>query len=128
MANQRDGMKRHFILKGVTETERFRPPGGGGDRRRVPERDRRLHGAALLGQVEALKPEMATAREAQARAGLEDGFGLQVEFESFPDIELAFESLARERSGIELLNVRHEGQRTFAAVFGPGNPPCSQSA
>lgn len=73
----------------------------------------------MLGQVEALKPEMTTACEAQEQAGLDGGFGLQMEFESFQDIELAFESLARERSGIELLNVRHEGQRTLATIFVP---------
>ena len=50
---------------------------------------------------------------------MEEGLGLQVEFESFPDVELAFESLARERSGIELLNVRHEENRTLATVFVP---------
>ena len=50
---------------------------------------------------------------------MEEGLGLQVEFDSFPEIELAFESLARERSGIELLNVRHVGDRTHATVFVP---------
>ena len=50
---------------------------------------------------------------------MDDGFGLQVEFESFPDIELAFESLARESSGIELFNVRHEESRTMATIFVP---------
>ena len=50
---------------------------------------------------------------------MDDGFGLQVEFESFPDIELAFESLAREHSGIELFNVRHEESRTMATIFVP---------
>ena len=50
---------------------------------------------------------------------MEDELGLQVEFESFPDIELAFESLARENWGIELLNVRQEDARTYAAVFVP---------
>ena len=50
----------------------------------------------------------------------EEGLGLQIEFESFSEVELAFESLARERSGIELLNVRHEeGNRTLATVFVP---------
>ena len=42
-----------------------------------------------------------------------------IEFESFPDIDLAFESLARERSGIELLNVRSDGNRMCATVFVP---------
>lgn len=85
----------------------------------VPDRDQRRHGGVLLAQIELLKPQMATSREAQEDAGLDGGFGLQVEFESFPDIELAFENLARERSGIELLNVRHEKQRTCATVFVP---------
>ena len=48
-----------------------------------------------------------------------DAVGLPVEFEGFPDVELAFESLARERSGIELLNVRHAGDLTRATVFVP---------
>ena len=48
-----------------------------------------------------------------------DELGLRVEFESFAEIELAFESLARERSGIELLNVRQDGDRTLATVFVP---------
>jgi subtilase family protein len=42
-----------------------------------------------------------------------------VEFESFPDIELAFESLAKERSDIELLNVRHEENKTLVTIFVP---------
>ena len=41
------------------------------------------------------------AREAQQAAGVDDGLDLRVEFEGFPDIGLAFERLARERSGIE---------------------------
>ena len=50
---------------------------------------------------------------------MDERLGLQVEFESFPDIELAFESLARERSGIELLNVRQGGNLTRATVLVP---------
>ncbi len=50
---------------------------------------------------------------------MDEGLGLQVEFQSFPGIELAFESLARERSGIELRNVRHVDDRIHATVFVP---------
>lgn len=119
MAEQDDQRKRHFILEGTAETERFRSPQQGGGGSAVPDRNRSQHGVALLRQIEALRPQVTAARNAQEAAGLEEGFGLQVEFESFPDIELAFESLARERSGIELLNVRHEGERTLATVFVP---------
>ena len=110
---------RHFILDGFVETEQFRRPLQIIEPRPVPERDRQLHGEALRGQVAAIRPAMELACETQRAAGLEGGFGLQVEFESFPDIELAFESLARESSGIELLNVRHEEQRTHATVLVP---------
>jgi len=119
MAEQDDQRKRHFILEGTAETERFRSPQQGGGGGPIPDRNRSQHGGALMRQLEALRPQVVNAREAQEAAGIEEGFGLQVEFESFPDIELAFESLARERSGIELLNVRHDEQRTLATVFVP---------
>lgn len=110
---------RHFILTGFRRTERFQSPQRGGGGASVPDRNRRQHGTALLQQIQSLERAAARARQAQEAAGFEEGFGLRVEFESFPDIELAFESLARERSGIELLNVRHEKKRTSATVFVP---------
>ncbi|MBU2550746.1 MAG: S8 family peptidase, partial [Proteobacteria bacterium] len=119
MPDHEDRNKRHFILDGVTEREPFSRPSTPFKKVRVPERDRRRHGTALLNQVELLAPHLRAACEAQEAAGLREGFGLQVEFESFPDIELAFESLARERQGIELLNVRHEEPRTLATLFVP---------
>ncbi len=111
--------RKHFILEQTATPEAFRPPGSGGGGSTVPARDRQRHGAALLKQVSDLKPEIEKAHAEQEAAGLEDGFGLQIEFESFPDIELAFESLAAERSHIELLNVRHEGDKILATVFVP---------
>ena len=120
MANGNDGQNRHFILEGVTETEAYRyPGGGGGDRPSIPKRDRPSHAAALRGQLDEVRATAETAGDAQRDAGMEKGLGLQVEFESFPELELAFESLARERSGIELLNVRHEDKVTRATVFVP---------
>ena len=120
MAEEPDGLRRHFILDGVTETEPYRYPGSGGDGPpKPPPQNRPRHGAALQRQIGEIRGVAEVAREAQQAAGMEDGLGLQVEFESFPNIELAFESLARERSGIELLNVRHEDGRTHATVFVP---------
>ncbi len=118
MANGTEGRNRHFILEGVTETEPYRSQGMG-RRPDPPEQNRERHGAALRRQIRDLQEAANSAREAQQAAGIEDGLGLQVEFESFPDIELAFESLARERRGIELLNVRQEDALTRATVFVP---------
>ena len=119
MVEPRSGRHRHFILEGITETEAYRYPGGGRNGSSIPEQDRRQHGGALLGQIEECRSAVEAALEIQRSAGLEDGLGLQVEFESFPDVEMAFESLARERQGIELLNVRHDENRTLATVFVP---------
>lgn len=119
MAEQDDQRKRHFILKGNAETEPYARPPRIIEKPSVPDRDRQGHGSSLLAQLESLQPQFDIARSTQEAAGAAEGFGLQVEFESFPDIELAFESLARERSGIELLNVRREEQRTLATVFVP---------
>ena len=109
----------HFILKDNGETERFSSPGGGGGGASIPDQDREAHGNALLSKLQQLAPTLAHAVEQQQDAGLDEGVGLQIEFESFPDIELAFESLARERSGIELRNVRDDGHRVYATVFVP---------
>lgn len=112
--------KSHFLLGNLARSEPFRPP-----TRKIPPvihpaRDRQAHGSRLLGQIGQLKPAMEKASQIQAEAGLEeDSLGLRLEFESFDDIELAFESLPRERSGIELLNVRQDGGHTFATVFVP---------
>lgn len=120
MAAQDEGRKRHFILRGASERKTYRyPPGGGGGASVIPERDRAEHGNLLLGKIESLTGTMAEARAVQEAAGAEEGFGLQVVFESFPDIELAFESLAREGSGIELFNVRQSDHLTYATVFVP---------
>ena len=118
MANGTDRRSRHFIIEGFAETQPYRSPQQFGGSAVVPVRDRARHGQGLQRQVEALRHQADAARDAQQAAGLDD-LGLRVEFESFPDIELAFESLARERPGIELLNVRQERDRTLATVFVP---------
>lgn len=118
MANGTERRYRHFILEGVTATEPYRSRGGD-SRPDIPERDRAQHGRGLLDQIRSLRLETESVRDEQRSAGTGEGLGLQVEFASFPGIEVTFESLARERQGIELLNVRHEDNRTWATVFVP---------
>ena len=109
MANGTARRSRHFIIEGFADTQAYRSPRQGGSRAVVPPQNRARHGGALQRQLEAVRREADAARDAQQAVDL-DELGLRVEFESFPDIELAFESLARERSGIELLNVRQDGK------------------
>lgn len=123
MTTNHEERNRHFLLQGVTQTELFRSRGMG-SRPEVPVRGRQAHGGRLRGQLSDVASAAEAAATIQRQAGFPEGIGLSVEFESFPGIDLAFESLARENTGIELLNVRdgsHEGKPDViqATVFIP---------
>ena len=103
MTTEHEVTNRHFLLAGVTETEPFRSRGMG-QRTEVPVRNRQQHGRGLRDQLTLVQASSDSAIALQRNSGMSEGLGISVEFESFPDIDLAFESLAREKSGIELLN------------------------
>src|SRR5690348_8035531 len=107
MANGQEDRRPHFLLQEIATAQRFTSPKSGGDTADVPARDRAAHSAALRAQLQAV----------QRRA--EPDVGLQIEFRSFEGIELATESLARDRSGIELMNVREVGGCLLATVYVP---------
>jgi len=119
MADNKQEKYPHIVLQNNGSTEKFISPPSGGGGISIPERDRQIHGSALLTQVKQLEITLTQATQVQRDAGIDEGFGLQIEFESFPDIELAFESLAREHSGIELRNVRYDENKVLATVFVP---------
>ncbi|MCZ8318883.1 MAG: S8 family peptidase [Silanimonas sp.] len=73
----------------------------------------------LRSQIEALQLVSTEAVRIQTQQGLEGGLGLQIQFVSQPNVELAFESLSNETQEIELLSVRQEGEHTYANVFVP---------
>jgi len=107
MANGQEDRRPHFLLQEITTAQRFTSPKSGRDKANVPPRDRATHSARLRAQLQAIEE------------GAEPEIGLQVEFRSFEGIELTTESLARDRSGIELMNVRQEGDSLLATVYVP---------
>jgi hypothetical protein len=111
--------RAHFLVEGRSEALRFTSPSQIVPRQAVPNRNRAQHFASLSADIGEVAARAALVREAQLAAEVEIGNGIIVEFESFPDTPLAFESLGRERQGIELLNVRINGEKTFASVFVP---------
>lgn len=119
MPDREPSNRPHFIFQNSAQAESFTSPPTVGGGNQIPDRDRNTHGGALLSKIQQLIPVLVEAAAQQRQAGFDDGIGLQIEFESFPNVELAFESLARERSGIELRNVRQDGNKTFATVFVP---------
>ena len=117
MANGDAETHRHFILEGITDTEPYRPPIGGGGGQQVAARNREEHAASLSEQLNEV--QVAAEEAALDTEDPEAGLGIQVEFQSFPDIDLAFESLARENQRIELRNIRRRDDITYATVFVP---------
>jgi hypothetical protein len=120
MPNQIQDKRLHFILSNTSESKAFTAPSsGGGASNAPPELPRAQHGASLQAQLQTLKPIAQDAAKLQQDMGLEGGLGLQIQFRSQPEIELAFESLANESKHIELLSIRREGLYTLANVFVP---------
>lgn len=111
--------RKHFVLKGRTETQKYRPPHLRFPESTHPPRERATHGSSLMDHLQELRSRAAVVRETHLRAGIDEGRGIQLEFMGFPSIDLAFESLSRERFGIELLNVRKQGVHIHATVFVP---------
>src|SRR5262245_58042858 len=112
MVNGRD-RRRHFLLEEHGTAERFTSPKSGRSTAKVPARNRVQHAAKLRAQLQAIE-EAAVAADA-----VEPGIGLQLEFRGFAGIQLITESLASDRSGIELQNARVEGNTQFATVYVP---------
>lgn len=120
MPDQPADKRPHLVLQDTSKAIGFTAhSAGGGGPRGVPDLPRQQHGQALRAQIEALKPTSTEVVRIQTQQGLESGFGLQIQFTSQPDVELAFESLANETQRIELLSVRQEGEHTYANVFVP---------
>ncbi len=120
MPDQPQDKRPHLVLHNTAKPLAFtaHTPNGGGQKT-VPELPRQQHGQSLQNQLAALRPVAAAAVAAQQEQGLESGLGLQIQFVSQPNVELAFESLANGPKKIELLSVRQEGSNTFANVFVP---------
>jgi hypothetical protein len=112
--------RRHLYLGSTGKAESYTSTaGGGGSRPDIPPRNRQQHGGALMAQLRQVESDQQRLSQEAAGYDLESRIGIQIEFTSVPGIELAVESLADARSGIELTNVRHSGNQILATVFVP---------
>lgn len=120
MANQPQDKRPHLILSETSEPKNYTAHNDGRSSKVViPELPRNQHGASLLAQLGIIKPLAQLAMGFQQELGLESGFGLQIQFQSQPDVELAFKNLDNEPKHIELLSIRKDGNITTANVFVP---------
>lgn len=112
----------HILLQQASESKPFKSPQKGGSEKAVPELNRELHGNALRKQLKTLNKIAETSLQLQKENAIQSTLGIQIQFQSMPNIELAFESLAAEgkNKGIELLSVQEKnGKVSVANVFVP---------
>jgi hypothetical protein len=109
----------HLLIKGTAETELYRSPKSFGGEFKLPPRQRSKHGNKLLSQLESLRREAEILGQEQVAFGVDVGNGIYIQFESEPGFKLKFESLDLIRSGIELVNVKDIGDKTYAVCFVP---------
>jgi hypothetical protein len=123
MPDQPNDKRRHLVLEKTSEAKPYTAhKAAGGAKPAFPELNRAQHGGALNAQLQELRPLAAAAKERQEEIGLEAGLGIQIQFLSRPDADLAFEKLASEakHKGIELLSVQEvDGKAVVANVFVP---------
>jgi hypothetical protein len=121
MPDQAQPDKRpHLVLSNTSQTSAFTSHSANGRAQStLPDLDRAQHGASLRAQLQEIQASSQDKIARQQEIGLESGLGLQIQFRSQPDVELAFESLQYEPSNIELLSIHKEGEYTYANVFVP---------
>ena len=101
----------HILVSGTAKTEKFtspKPPPISKPRKV----DRNQHGQSLLSQLEQVREDIEQQE-------LGEGVGLRLEFEGAQSVDFPFEKLARDRQGIEVLNVRTDQGKTLVTVFVP---------
>ena len=110
----------HLFVPTDAASSPFRSPISGGGAFRLAPRARDPHANHLETRLNQAKAASDAAVVAQKAAGLDEGFGITLQFEGSPNFDLKFESLNMERSGVELLGVRTlpNGQ-VQATVFVP---------
>lgn len=116
--------KPHFFINSNATPKSFTPPGGGGgSSKTIPPQNRPTHSGKLCGDLAAISTNLKALKKEVSEVPLTMGIGIQVAFESFPEVEMAVESLANATHGIELHNVRTKQREdksiTQATVFIP---------
>lgn len=115
----------HIFLGATGQAELFTSPStGGGSSPSLPDLDRQVHGTKLKNDLARLKEVSSEIKASISPQDVSGPIGIQIEFKGLPNIDLAFNSLASERSkdgakNIELMNVVKRDNSTFATVFVP---------
>jgi hypothetical protein len=119
MATENQQRRPHLFLHDTRSTEGYTAKKAVVVKAAVPAQPRGQHAQELRAQLAEVETFQLQRVDEQKAAGVQTAIGIQIEFESQQGVELAAESLARDRQGIELMNVREQGDQVLATVFVP---------
>ncbi|WBA08189.1 S8 family peptidase [Salinivibrio kushneri] len=120
MAKKNEFDKPHFFFSSSGSPHEFtsRSPGGS-NKVVIPAQDRASHSEKLRQDIQNVATDLTDLKRSIPASELSMGVGIQVEFESFPDVGMAVQSLANDPQGIVLHNVKtveQDGQNTTLAT------------
>lgn len=107
----------HLLVENTARSERYVSPQRGGGDFKLPPRDRPLHGAHLLGELEQTRKDNETSRGITTPADRPAGIVLEVHSE--PGMPLKLDSLENRPQGIELNAVKEENGVQIATIYVP---------
>ena len=81
----------HLIVPLPAEVKQFTSPNSGRDSFNHPERTRGEHAQTLISRIEEIEPVAEARIEEQRSAGIDEGNGIYLTFESEPNFRLKFE-------------------------------------
>jgi len=107
----------HLIVEGFFGTEKYTSTTRGGGEFRPPDRDRNLHGTTIKEQLEQARTENEQQRGVQTEPDQPSRIPLVIRGE--PGFFLKLDSLENRSKGIEVANVKMEGDVQVATVHVP---------
>lgn len=116
---EKKGIKKHFHLRASAQSEPYTPPPITVKSQPIPPQERKSHGASLMQNLSQVRDDFAAEVLSKDHTELSAPVGIQVEFESFPELAMNIDSLADARQKIELLNVIQRDDKTLATIFVP---------
>lgn len=119
MATENQQRRPHLFPHDTRSTEGYTAKKAVVVKAAVPPQQRVQHAQKLRTQFSQIEAAQLQRVAEQKAAEVRTAIGIQIEFESQEGVELAAESLARDRQGIELMNVRAQGNQVLATVFVP---------
>ena len=114
-------LKSHIYIGKNGKAEKYTYPrkGGGNNNRVIPELEREAQYAQLKSQLETISTTHREMISIARELDIDSPISTQVSFESRPDVEMPFESLANATHKIELLNVIKGDSKIIANVMVP---------